>query len=173
MKKIVKYVFGFVSFIYLLFAVFAIVCLLKKNDFGYPQFNSKTLVVMDENDGNYNKGDLVILNKPSNDDVLVNDMVFFYKTEFKQNTLNVGTVIGKEVVNDKETTFSVNGTKFSSEFLVGKVADSIRYPKIGSVLSFLTSKWGFFFVIIIPFFVLFMIELFAIYTELKYGNKKK
>ncbi len=173
MKKVFKLIFSFISCIYLICAVFAIVCLLKKNEFGYPQFNSKTLIVIEEDDNYYKKGDLVVLNKPSNSDVQINDAVFFYETEFKKNTLNIGTITGRDVINEKETTFHVNGTSFSSEFLVGKVSGSVKYPIIGSVLSLLTSKWGFFFIIIIPFFILFMIELFAIYTEIKYGSKKK
>ena len=173
MKKVLKFIFGFLSCIYLVFAVFAIICLLKRNEFGYPQFNTKTLIVIDEDDNYYKKGDLVVLNKPNNNDVKVNDAVFFYETEFKKNTLNIATITGMDVVNEKETTFHVNGTSFSSEFLVGKVSGSVKYSFIGSVLSLLTSKWGFFFIIILPFFILFMIELFAIYTELKYGSKKK
>ncbi len=172
MKKVLKFIFGLFSFVYLIVAVFSIVCLLKRNDYGYPQFNTKTLIVIDEADGYYEKGDLVILSKPSNDEVNVNDAVFFYETEFKKNTIGIGTVTEKEIVNEKEVTYHVTGTSFSSEFLIGKVSGSVRYPFVGKLLSVLTSKWGFFFIIIIPFFILFMIELFAIYTEIKYGNKK-
>lgn len=174
MKKILKFVFSFIGFIYLVLAVFAIVCLLKKNDFGYPQFNTKTLIVIDENssDSYYKKGDLVILNKPDNKDVGINDAVFFYDTEFKKNTLNVGNVTSKDIINENEVTYHVSGTSFSSDYLVGKVSDCIRYPFIGTILNILISKWGFFFVIIIPFFIMFMMELFAIYAELKYGSKK-
>jgi len=172
-KKILKAVFGFIGFVYLVFAIFGIICLVKKNEYGYPQFDNKTLVVIEEDGNYYQSGDLVVLTKPSNNDVRVNDAVFFYDTEFKRNTLNVGTIISKDIVNENETTFHVNGFDFSSEFLIGKVADSVKYPVIGSILGVLTSKWGFFFLIIIPFFIMFMIELFAIYTEIKYGNKKK
>ena len=172
MKKVLKFIFGLFSFVYLIVAVFSIICLLKRNDFGYPQFNNKTLIVIDEADGYYEKGDLVILAKPENKDVNINDAVFFYDTEFKKNTLDVGTITEKEVINEKEMTYHVNGTSFSSEYLVGKVSGSVRYPVVGKILSVLTSKWGFFFIIIMPFFILFMVELFAIYTEFKYGNKK-
>ena len=172
MKKVLKIVFGFVCFIYLVCAVFAIICLLKKNQFGHPQFNDKTLVVFDEDNEYYKNGDLVVLRKSKNNDVKVNDVVFFYDTEFKRNTLNVGTIIDKEIINENETTFQVKGHKFSSEFLVGKVDDSTRYSGVGKILGILTSKWGFFFIIIIPFFIIFMFELFAIYYELRYGTKK-
>jgi len=172
-KKVLKFIFSFVGFVYLIFAIFAIVCLIKKNDYGYPQFDNKTLVVI-ENDGDYYKrGDLVVLTKPGNDEIKTNDAVFFYDAEFKRNTLNIGNIISKDIVNEKETTFHVKGFSFSSELLVGKVADSIKYPVIGTILGILTSKWGFFFLVIIPFFIMFMIELFAIYFEIRYGSKKK
>ena len=173
MKKVLKFILSIFSFLYLIVAVFAVVCLLKRNDFGYPQFNNKTLIVIDETDGYYEKGDLVILAKPDNKDVNTNDAVFFYETEFKKNTVGIGTITEKEIINENEVTYHVAGTSFSSDYLIGKVSGSVKYPFIGKILSVLTSKWGFFFVVIIPFFILFMIELFAIYTELKYGSKKK
>ena len=174
MKKVLKIVLGFVGFVYFVIAVFAIVCLLKKNDFGYPQFGNKTLFVIEEDskDAGFNKGDLIILTKPNNDEVKVNDGVFFYDTEFKKNTIDYGNITNREVINEKETTFSIANKSFSSEFLVGKKDDSTKYAGLGSILSVLLSRWGFFAIIIIPFFILFMIELFAIYSEIKYGKKK-
>ena len=174
MKKVWKIIFGFIGFIYIVVAIFAIVCLLKKNTFGYPQFGDKTLFVVEEdnNELKYKKGDLVVLEKPNNDDVKVNDTVFFYDTEFTKNTIIYGNITNREVINEKETTFSVTGKSFSSEYLVGKADGSTIYSKIGAILNVLISKWGFFLIIIVPFFIMFMIELFAIYTEIKYGKKK-
>ncbi len=174
MKKILKFLFSFVGFIYFVIAIFAIICLLKKNDYGYPQFGSKVLFVVEEDiqETNYKKGDLVLLSKPNNSDVHLNDAVFFYDTEFSKNTLNLGNITNLEIINENETTFSVPGRSFSSEFLVGRAADSLRYESIGGLLNVLLSRWGFFVIIIVPFFVMFMIEIFAIYTEIKYGSKK-
>ncbi len=174
MKKVLKIVFGFIGFIYLIVAIFAIVCLLKKNDFGYPQFGSKTLFVVEEDskETGYKKGDLIVLTKPKNDEVKVKDGVFFYDTEYKKNTINYGNVTEREVINEEETTFTIGKKSFSSQYLVGKKDDGTKYSGIGSILSVLLSKWGFFGIIIVPFFIMFMIELFAIYTEVKYGKKK-
>ena len=174
MKKVLKVIFSFIGFIYFVVAIFAIVCLLKKNDYGYPQFGNQVLFSVEETipDADYDKGDLVVLTKPNNDDVKLNDMVFFYDTEFAKNELNLGTIVNREVINEKETTFSVPGKSFSSEYLVGKVADSTRYKTVGGILNVLLSRWGFFLIIILPFFIMFMVEIFAIYTELKYGSKK-
>jgi hypothetical protein len=175
MKKGLKIVFGVIGCVYLIVAIFGIACLLKKNEFGYPQFGSKTLLVIDEDNAEtkLKKGDLLVLVKPNNDDVKISDGVFFYDTEYKKNTINYGKVTAREVINEKETTFSIGSKKFSSEYLVGKLNDSKKYGTIGSILNVLISKWGFFLIVIVPFFVIFMIELFAIYTEIKYGKKKK
>lgn len=173
MKKVLKIVFGFIGVIYFVIAVFAIICLLKKNDFGYPQFGDKTLFVAEENsDAGFKKGDLVVLTKPKNEDVKIGDTVLFYDTEFAKNTIIIAPITATEVINDNETTFSITGKSFSSQYLVGKANDSTKYSTIGSILNVLLSRWGFFVIIIVPFFVLFMIELFAIYTEIKYGKKK-
>ena len=173
MKKVLKIIFGVIGFVYILVAIFAIACLLKKNDFGYPQFGNKTLFVIEEDnkDTGFNKGDLVILNKPKNDDVKINDIVFFYETEYAKNTVNVGKVTNREVINEKETTFTVAGKAFSSEFLIGDANGSTRYANIGSFVNTLLSRWGFFGIIIVPFFIMFVVELLAIYAEIKYGKK--
>ena len=174
MKKVLKIIFGIVGVVYFVIAVFAIVCLLKKNDYGYPQFGSKTLFVVEEDskDTGYQKGDLIVLVKPNNDDVKVGDGVFFYDTEYKKNTINYGSITNREVINEKETTFTIGNKSFSSEFLVGKLNDNKKYSTMGSILNVLISKWGFFLIIIVPFAIMFIIELFAIYTEIKYGKKK-
>jgi hypothetical protein len=174
MKKVMKILFSIIGVVYFLIAIFAIVCLLQKNDYGYPQFGKKVLFSVEEEipGSNYEKGDLVIISKPKNEDVKINDAVFFYDTEFSKNTLNLGNITSREVINDEETTFTVPGKSFSSEFLAGRVNDAAKYKTIGGILNVLLSRWGFFLIIIVPFFVMFMIEIFAIYTELKYGNKK-
>ena len=174
MKKVLKFIFSFIGFVYFVVVIFAIVWKKKKNDYGYPQFGNKVLFAVEEDmpETFYTKGDLVVLSKPNNDDVKVGDPVFFYDTEFSKNTLNFGNIITREVINENETTFSVPGKSFSSEFLVGKTADATRYKTIGGILNILLSRWGFFLIIIVPFFVMFMIEIFAIYTEIKYGSKK-
>ena len=173
MKKVLKTVFGFIGFVYLVVAIFAIVCLLNKNKYGYPQFGNKTLFVVleDNKDLDYYKGDLVVLEKPNNNEVKEREAVFFYDTEFRKNTINVGTVIKKEVINESETTFHITGKSFSSEYLVGTANTSTRYKTIGGILDILLSKWGFFLIIIVPFFIMFMVVLFRIYTEIKFGKK--
>ena len=120
----------------------------------------------------FKKGDLLVLEKPKNEDVKVHEAVFFYDTEFKKNTINVGNVVKKEIINEDETTYFVGTKGFSSEYLVGKANDTVRYPTIGSILNVLLSKWGFFLIIIVPFFIMFMILLFEIYTEIRFGKKK-
>ena len=53
-----------------------------------------------------------------------------------------------------------------------KKDDATKYSTVGSILEVLLSKWGFFGIIIVPFFIMFMIELFARYPEIRYGKKK-
>ena len=173
MKKVLKIIFGCLGFLYFAIAIFAILCLLNKNEFGYPQFGNKTLFVIleDNKDLDYKKGDLVVLVKPKNDDVKENEGVFFYDMEFKKNTINIGIVEKKEIVNEKETTFHVAGKSFSSDYLVGTVNGSSRYRVVGGILDKILSKWGFFFSIIVPFFIMFMIVVFKIYIEIKFGMK--
>ncbi len=173
MKKVLKRIFQVILFIYFVIAIFAIICLVKRNEYGLPQFGDTTLVVIDGDDMNeyYKDGDLIVIKKPQNSDVKVNDVVFFYDVQFKRNTINIATIVSKDVINDNETTYHVKGTSFSSSYLVGKVDGSIKYAKVGGILSVLTSRWGFLFLIILPLFILFMWELLAIYLEIKKALK--
>ena len=66
----------------------------------------------------------------------------------------------------------ISNKSFSSEYLVGSINSNTKYSGIGTFVNVLLSRWGFFGIVIVPFFIMFMIELFAIYTEVKYGKKK-
>ena len=173
MKKVLRIIFSVIGFLYCAIAIFAILCLLNKNEYGYPQFGNKTyfVVLEDDKDLDYKKGDLIVLVKPKNNDVKEKEAVFFYDVQFKKNTINIGVVDKIEVINDKETTYHVGEKSFSSDYLVGTVNNSSRYGKIGGALDLILSKWGFFFSIIVPFFIMFLIVLFKIYIEIKFGMK--
>ena len=77
-------------------------------------------------------------------------------------------VINKEVVNDKETTFVMDGEyPISSEYVIGKASTSKSYAKLGSVLNVLESRYGFLFIIIFPILIIFIYEIYAAIKEFK------
>lgn len=170
MKKVLKSIFSFIGIIYMIVAVFAIVCLLNFNEYGLTELGNKTLIVVSDNEmePNFYNGDLIVVNKTANQDVKVNDMIFFYEISFGETYVNLANVIDKYDVNEKETTYTVKDNySFSSEYLIGKVSNSKKYRYIGVVLRVLTSKWGFLFLIILPCLLAFLYEIYAICFEAK------
>ena len=171
--KVVKNFFKTILFAYLVICAFATFCLLKTNDKGVVEIGDTSLVVM-ENDvlNYYKKGDLVIVKYPDLNSVNKGDPVLFYDTSFNKNTVTLANVIENKYVNEKEHTISYKNENnedkaFSSEYLIGKVNGSNKMGFVGGVLKTLTSKWGFLFLVILPFLIVFLYEIYVIVKEVK------
>lgn len=175
MKKVLK-IFGIVlGVIYCLIAITLTICLLNYNDYNITELGDKTLIIVrdDELEPNYQNGDLVIVSKNPNKDILVGDKIFFYNTIEKQVTVNIGNVVAKENITSKESTFTMNGDyQLSSEYVIGKTETSKVYHSLGSVLSVLESRIGFLFLIIFPILIVFIYEIYAVIKEIKSPNEE-
>lgn len=175
MKKILK-IFGIVLItIYCLVAIALTICLLNYNDYNITVLGDKTFVIVRDDDllPDYQKGDLVIVTRNPNRNVVVGDKIFFYSDDKEEVSVNLGTVVEKVNVTKTETTFTMNGDyPISSEYLIGKTETSKVFHKLGSVLSVLESRFGFLFLIIFPILVLFIYEIFAVIKEIKSPNEE-
>ena len=76
MKKIIG---NIIFIIYAIIAVFVTICLLSYNEFKVTEFGETSLELIDNEElqPNYNKGDLVIVNRDTR--IRENDSIFFYK----------------------------------------------------------------------------------------------
>lgn len=156
--------------IYAGIAIVLTVCLLNYNDYNITELGDKTLIIVrdDELKPDFDKGDLVVVKKNNSSDIKIGDKIFFYDTYKNQISVNLGNVIEKEVVNDEEVTYTMNGNYLlSSEYVIGKSSTSSRYENIGSILAVLESRFGFLFIIIFPILILFIYEIYAVIVELK------
>ena len=68
MKKFLKFIFGVIGSIYLLFAIFVTVCLLCYNEYKVTQFGDKSFIIIDDKSDEYTSGDLVIFTKNPNEE---------------------------------------------------------------------------------------------------------
>lgn len=156
--------------IYGIIAIILTVCLLKYNDYNITEFKDKSLIIVgdDELRPDFNNGDLVVVYKNKNVDIQVGDKIFFYDTYQNQVSVNLGSVIDKEVITKDETTFIMDGEyALSSEYVIGAAKTSKVYPNMGKVLGILESRFGFLFIIIFPILILFIYEIYAVIKELK------
>jgi hypothetical protein len=94
------------------------------------------------------------------------DYLFTYKIgSDRVPTVQLGKV-GAVYADDDAIAFE-NGETYSSEFVAG--VPTKKYEKIGGFLSIVESKWGFLFIVLIPVFLIFIYEVYALIIEIKYG----
>lgn len=172
MKKvfeIVKKVLSFVFFaIYFVFALIMTILLLNFNDYGVTQFDSTSFILVNDKISNdkYVKGDLVLVKSLKIEDYKEGDDLFTYKIGSDRiPTVQLGK-IGTVYVEDDAIAFE-NGETYSSEFVAG--VPTKKYENIGGFLSIVESKWGFLFIVLIPVFLIFIYEVYALIIEIKYG----
>lgn len=89
MKKIIG---NIIFIIYAIIAVFVTICLLSYNEFKVTEFGETSLVLIDNEElqPNYNKGDLVIVNRDTR--IRENDSIFFYNTSADKGLQNAARV---------------------------------------------------------------------------------
>jgi hypothetical protein len=172
MKKVfevVKRVLSFVLFaIYFVFALIMTILLLNFNDYGVTQFDSTTMILVNDKISNdkYVKGDLVLVKSLKIEEYKEGDYLFTYKIgSDRVPTVQLGKV-GAVYADDDAIAFE-NGETYSSEFVAG--VPTKKYEKIGGFLSIVESKWGFLFIVLIPVFLIFIYEVYALIIEIKYG----
>lgn len=170
MKKVLKGLGIVLIGVYAVIAITLTVFLLNYNKYNITELGDKSLIIVRDDDlkPDFKKGDLVIVNKTPNNDIKVGDKIFFYDNYKDIVSVNLATVLEKEVVNKDESTYMIEGDHaVSSEYVIGTSKTSKTYNKLGSILSVLESRFGFLFMIIFPILILFIYEIYVVIKELK------
>ena len=168
MKKIIS---NGLFIIYVAIAIFVTVCLLSYNEFKVTEFGDYSLVIISDEglEPDFNKGDLVIVNKKSK--IITGRKAFFYNTYDRQIEIKLGTIEAFERVTNKETTYTLEGErKISSQYVLGPAETAEVIPGVGTVLGILESKWGFLFLIVLPSLLAFIYQISVVIAELKKSN---
>ena len=153
MKKVLKELGIVLVGVYAIVAITLTVFLLNYNKYNITELNNKSLIIVrdEELKPDFQKGDLVIVNRDANKDIKVGDKIFFYDNYKQTVSVNLGTVLEKETINKEESTFVVDGDHaVSSEYVIGTARTSKTYSKLGTILGILESRFGFLFMIIFP-----------------------
>lgn len=167
-EKIKRIVIVVISVIYFSFALFVTILLLNYNDYGITQFGDTSVIILKERvsfDG-YQKGDIVLVEKYKSTEFSPGETVFTYRVENKVAHIEIGRV-GEVYEDDKAVSFE-NGDTYSEKFIIGKPGKV--YKKLGTYLSVIESKWGFLFIVLVPCFLLFIYQIYALIVEIKYGK---
>jgi hypothetical protein len=148
------------------------VYLLNYNKFGISQFGDTSLLVIGKGltSDKYHKGDLVLVENKELKDYNEGDELFVYHLDGKGGADIVLGSIGQIHSEEKAITLQ-NGETYSSEFIMGTGVKT--YNEYGKYLGFMSSKWGFFFLILIPNFFIFVFQLYNLIVEIKYGSDEE
>jgi len=179
MKKIGKLLIDVLVFAWFAVAIFVSVCLLSYNDYKTTVLGNNTLIIVDNDqlEPDFKEGDLVVVKRNSDNKINKGDKIFYYNSAKTSSVfIFTGEVTEKETVTQFETTFTVNDSKVSGEYVIGKQDTAKVYHGLGTVLGILTSKWGFLFLIILPTLFAIVYEIMMIIElvkESKNENEKK
>lgn len=171
MKKALKnIIFG----IYIVVAVIVTLLLLGYNEFKVTQFGNYTLLLIKDSSlaPEFNKGDLVILDKDS--EILTGRKVFFYDTNNQKIEIKLGAVENIEKITSTEKTYTLEGEKtISGEYILGPANTAEIIPKVANVLGVLESKWGFLFIIVLPAVILVVNQIGVVFSNILQATKKE
>lgn len=177
-KLIKNIITGIILICYFSVIIFVSALLLNRNDYGMTQFKDDTWILVDGeiSNSNYPKGSLVIVENKKIEELQVGEEIFVYKTNEKEKTVEI--IVAKiESVNPQTEdnsayiTLENNGGSWGEDYIAG-VSKKI-YPNIGSILSFLESKWIFFIFLIVPCFFILIYEIYLAIIEIKYGDEEE
>ena len=177
MKNFLK-ILGIVLLVpYVIIAIILTVFLLNYNKYGVTEMGGKTYIPVTSNElmPNYKKGDLLVVKNAKNDEINENDYIFFYEQnqEKKDVVINLARVVSKRVINENETTYTLEGdVAYSSEYVIGTKRDTKVYGSLGSIVSILESRWVFLIFVILPILFIFLFELYTFAIEVKKNLKE-
>ena len=156
--------------VWVIIAIATTVCLLSYNEFNVPTFDKTTILSVnsDEMEPEFLAGDLLLVKRESDKKINDGDEVFFYNgNKANEYLINIGKVDNKTTVTTKESTYTINNTKVSGSYVIGRVSGTKIMHNFGYAYSILTSKWGFMFIIIFPTIFLIMYEILMIVDAAK------
>lgn len=171
MSKFLNALLYIIFVIYVIFVLALSTIILKQNSYGVTEYKEYLYVLINDKNETpkYIKGDLVVLKDKNVNNVKVGEEVFVYNRE--SNTIKNGII--SEVVTDGITPYILlegDSLAYKNDVILGK---GIKiYHKIGNILSFLEGKWTFFYIVILPCSLLAIYELYYIFKNLIYDNKK-
>lgn len=170
-KTVKKVVFTIVGIAYFAFALCMTILLLNFNEYGVTQFGEKQMVLIKDELAikDFNKGDLVIVEQLDLEEIKVGDKVFTYKINKNKKVEMQYGIVGNVYLEDEAIAYE-NGDTYSDEYVAGKAIET--HPKIGTFLSVIESQWGFLFLVLVPIFLIFIYEVYALIIEIKYGAEK-
>ena len=145
-----------IIFIYVFIVLIATFIMFTFTSFSNSTIGSITIIGLDKNIGNYDKGSLLIATKSN---IQKNDNILFYDIIGGKSVLKQDKV--KKIINTNknETTYVIDDNKFiSSDYVISNTQNIYLVPLFGYVYLFLANKYVYFLTIILPIFLYFLYQ---------------
>ncbi len=173
LKGIKKIIVGILLIAFFIFVIINTVLMLNLNGHGVIEFENETIVIMKNKSASekYKKDNVLFISHKSLDSIKVGDEIFVYKTQSKGTSLVEFGIVGAVHLEEKAISFE-NGASYSDSLIIGEI-NKVLPQNVGKVLGVVQSTWGFLFIVLVPSFLIFVYELYAIIVEIKYGGKRE
>lgn len=171
LETIKKIFITIIGVVYFAFALAMTILLLNFNNYGVTQFGDTSFIILKKrvSSEEFKKGDLVIVETVNIEDIQKGETIFTYRVDEKGAAhVELGKV--GEIYPDDDAVSFENGNTYSMEFVAGEATKV--YPGWGTFLSIVESQWGFLFIVLVPCFLLFIYQVYALIIEIKYGAEE-
>lgn len=170
LEKIKSFILFVLGVVFFAFALTMTVLLLNFNNYGLTQFDNTTFVIINDaiTSETFKKGDLVLVKGEKIANIQKGDEIFAYRVD-SQDKVNVELGKVGQIYPDEDAISFENGDTYAMQFVIGKASKT--YNNIGTYLSVIESKWGFLFIVLVPCFLIFVYEVYALIIEIKYGDE--
>ena len=142
MKKVLKVIGIIFASIYAVVAITLTVFLLNYNKYNITEINNKSLIIVrdEELKPDFQKGDLVIVNRDANRDIKVGDKIFFYDNYKEIISVNLATVLEKEKITNKTKAIIPVDFAGQSVDMDSILRDILREKHIGNIMGVISAS---------------------------------
>lgn len=163
MKKVVR---NILIGLYIIITIVVTYCLLSYNNYNVSEFKDKTLLIIEDEDNNYHKSDLLVVKKGQK--YRKGDTVIYYDLSNSPIEVKINKITNVTPVGNGVYTYTLDNDKnYNDDAFIGTTKTTTVYSTLGTIYSLLTSKWGYLIIIIFPMLVAFIYEIYQIIREIK------
>lgn len=173
MKKVLRAIWNVIEVVIIVYVICLTTLLLAKNKFGYTQIGDFVFTSIESNDVNNiidtKQGDLLIIKNTS--DLGIGDVIYYYAV-YEDKYIICSDVVKTMQKDDYSALYTIDDQYSSvvhSDKVIGKYTS--KYHGLGNYFSFLQSRVGFLFFVLLPIMVVFIFQIYDFAIVVKYDNE--
>ena len=172
MKKVLHVIWNILEVLIIIYVIGLTTILLAKNKFGFTQLGDYVFTSIESNDVNNiidtKQGDLLIVKNTS--DINKGDVIYYYAV-YEDKYIICSDVVKDMQKDDFSALYTIDdqyGSTVHSDKTIGKY--TYKYHGLGNYFSFLQSRVGFLFFVLLPIMVVFIYQIYDFAIVVKYDD---